>query len=168
MRALALAGIDEGKINLCHRLAAWKGEDGAPDPPEEGTAKRDRALGLLAYDLLYGSRYAWGGEAPFQKSPLAVGLLPARIGSAVLRGENETAGDGLFGEREFLAVYGEGFTPFSVLTVNGRAKKTVFVSPGELRAEARPADGDRIAVILRTEDYVTLAESPAVLFREER
>ena len=167
MRALALAGIDEGKINLCHRLAAWNGEDDAPDSSEEGTAKRDRALGLLAYDLLYGSRYAWGGEAPFRRGTLAVGLLPARIGGAVLRGENETAGDGPFGER-CLAVYGEGFTPFSVLTVNGRAKKTVFVSPAQLRAEVRPADGDRIAVILRTEDYVTLAESPRIVFREER
>ena len=205
MLLLDLAGIDEGRINLAHRLPEPEDEETAPEdgiPAESGTlpasplpegSAKARALCLLAYDLLYGERYAWGGKDPFEREPLGMGLtsLPIRVTGArrieedgdPSRHEEETDWPDWedwenwpdweewpdwtdLTEPDLFAVYGENFTPSSVVTVNGRPKKTVFISPEELRAEASPAPFDRIAVIQRTEDYVTVGGTEETAARE--
>ena len=148
MAMLREAGAEEGLLNRCHRLLE--------DPDE-----RENALRLLAYDLLYGERYAWGGETPFSRGTLRMGVREIRADSALLsEGED---GDAV------LVVRGENFTPYSVVSVNGRARPTEFVSPGELRSDpgllALNPDylGDAsVSVIQRTADYTVLGESGPV------
>ena len=142
MALLELTDTEGGLIGRCHRRLG--------DTP----GFRD-ALRLLAYDLLYGERYAWGGEEPFERMPLTMGLDPVRI-------------DGVFPGGGMLTVQGENFTAHSVVTVNGRAVKTLFVSPAELTAEISVSPGDRIAVVQRTEDLVLLGGCEPVVVPDHR
>ena len=133
MAVLNLTGCGGGTIFRCHR--------------ELGTSDSfDSALRLLSYDMLYGERYAWGGEKPFVRQPLSMGLGPVRIREILPSG-------GL------LTVKGENFTAASVVTVNGWPARTDFVSPEELTAEIAVAPGDRITVIQRTGDFIILSET---------
>ena len=151
MAMLREAGAEKGLLNRCHRRIE------EPDELED-------ALRLLAYDMLYGERYAWDGETPFPRGTLRMGVREIRPDSALLsEGEDGTC---------FLTVRGENFTPYSVVTVNGRARPTEFVSPGELRSDAGPFalnpanPGEAlVSVIQRTADYTVLGESGAVVLR---
>ena len=131
-----LAGTGGGTILRCHR--EMSGSDSFKD-----------ALRLLSYDMLYGERYAWGGEKPFARQPLAMGLEPVLIRELL-----PAAG--------LLTVRGENFTAASVVSVNGWPAKTEFVSPEELTAEVAVTPGDRITVIQRTGDLIVLGETAPV------
>ena len=150
MLTLRLAGIREGLIDRCHRTLG-------------GTDGFRGALLLLSYDMLYGERYAWDGEPPFERQPLRMGVREISVSSAVLSLPAHPADDRREG---IVSVRGEGFTPYSVVTVNGRQVKTVFVSPEKLTAEPGilfPAEyGDRIAVVHRTEELLLLGRSGEV------
>ncbi len=136
MYVLNLAGTGGGTILSCHR------EMGDSD-------NFKNALRLLSYDMLYGERYAWGGEVPFVRRPLAMGLEPVLIRELL-----PAAG--------FLTVRGENFTAASVISVNGWPAKTEFVSPEELTAEVAVTPGDRITVMQRTGDFIVLGETAPV------
>ena len=69
---------------------------------------------------------------------------------------------GGFGD-DLLKVSGRNFTASSVVCVNGRAVQTGFISSGVLTAEAAVEPWDRITVIQRTEDFITLGECEPVL-----
>ena len=135
MYVLSLAGTGDGMILRCHRELS-------------GTEGFREALELLSYDMLYGERYAWGGDMPFRRGTLAMGLSPIRIREVLSSGG-------------MLTVKGENFTPASVVSVNGWPMRTDFVSPSELTAEIAVSPGDRITVIQRTEDFVRLSETEA-------
>ena len=143
---LEAAGADGGILFGCHRV--YGGTDSFAD-----------ALSLLAYDMLYGERFAFGGKPPFARTPVTMGICEIRIDSVI-----PYPGDG-FGD-DLLTVSGRNFTPFSVVCVNGRAVQTGFVSSGELTAEAAVKPGDRITVIQRTEDFVTLGECEPMFVSE--
>ncbi len=158
MRTLRMAGCRAGLVNRCH--AALGESEAFPE-----------ALRLLAYDMLYGERYAWNGEAPFRRAPLVLGIRDIVVRSAVLSGpagagEEELGTESpFFGQdpfRSVLTVRGDNFTPFSVVTVNGRAVRTEFVSRSELRAEVRANPGDAVAVVQRTEDFIDLGSAESV------
>ena len=136
VRALDAAGADGGTVFRCHRVYG-------------GTESFGDALRLLAYDMLYGERFAFGGNPPFERDHVIMGIHQIRIDKVI-----RVQGDGFVDD--LLTVYGENFTPFSVVCVNGRAVQTGFISSEELTAEAAAKPGDRITVIQRTEDFVTL------------
>jgi hypothetical protein len=148
MAMLREAGAAEGLLNRCHRIL---------EEPDE----LDGALRLLAYDMLYGERYAWNGETPFPRGTLRMGVREIRADSAVL--SEGADGDIL------LTVRGENFTPYSVVAVNGRARPTEFVSPDELRADVslftlNPEffDDASVSVLQRTADFTVLGGSGSV------
>ena len=73
-------------------------------------------LELLEYDLLYGDRIAYGGESPYERTDMKMGLEEIRV-TKVIPGES------------LAEIDGSGFTPYSVVYVNGRRREdTIYVS----------------------------------------
>ena len=92
-------------------------------------------LNLLEYDMLYGEFYCYGGANPYTASDLQMGVVPVTISGAVWE-------DGV------LTVYGEHFTRWSRVVVDGDTLDTVFVDNGTITAElkAPPEDGAVLTV----------------------
>ena len=92
-------------------------------------------LELLEYDMLYGEFYCYGGENPYTASDLQMGVVPITISNAVWE-------DGV------LTVYGEHFTAWSRISVDGDTLDTVFVDSRTITAElkAPPEDGAVLTV----------------------
>ena len=73
-------------------------------------------LEQLAYDMLYGKRYVYGGINPFDPTPLAMGIYPVRIEEVVKIG------------KEYY-IKGENFTPFSKISLHGEILETIYLGP---------------------------------------
>lgn len=145
-RTLEAAGADGGIVFGCHRIFG-------------GTESFADTLHLLAYDMLYGERFAFSGNPPFARASVTMGIREIRIDDVALY-----PGGG-FGD-DLLTISGRNFTASSVVCVNGRSVQTDFVSSGVLTAEAAAEPGDRITVIQRTEDLITLGECEPVFVPE--
>ena len=106
----------------------------------------------LQYDLLYGKRYAYGGEKVHEASAIALGAEDIIIDSVAVIGKG-------------MYVYGENFTAWTKVHINGEKCATKFISPQCLAISLNKYtinDGDIInanvlgsGTILRaSEDYV--------------
>ncbi len=76
-------------------------------------------LETLQYDMLYGDRIVYHGENPFEPSPMRFGTRTILLEKATYRAD-------------ILTAYGENFTPYSVIYLNGEEQETVFVSENEV------------------------------------
>ena len=105
-------------------------------------------LNLLEYDMLYGGFYCYGGENPYTASDLQMGVAPVAVSDAVWA-------DGV------LTVYGENFTQWSCVAIDGVGLSTVFVDAGTLTVELKepPEDSAVITVRQNATPTVTLSES---------
>ncbi|MDR1067645.1 MAG: sulfatase-like hydrolase/transferase [Clostridiales Family XIII bacterium] len=92
-------------------------------------------LHMLQYDMLYGKKYIYGGTNPFPPTDMKMGFNPIKIDSVV-----SVAGK--------YYIKGEGFTPFSKISLDGNILDTVFVSPTvlKLQEEVQPSDAERMKV----------------------
>ena len=109
------------------------------------------AMHLLQYDLLYGERYAAGGEAPVP-SEMRMGLTDAEI-SGVRR------------ENGGIVVTGTGFTAFSKISVNGELCETEYRSGGELAAADVELDrNDEVRVCFAGDDDIVLSETKPFVY----
>ena len=81
------------------------------------TASQD--MELLQYDILYGEHYAYHGEDPYPASDLEMGVQD------VVASHIEEQEDGLH-------IYGENFTRWSKVFVNGSRVSTSFLDNQEL------------------------------------
>ena len=70
----------------------------------------------LQYDLLYGKRYAYGGEKVHEASAIALGAEDIIIDSVAVIGKG-------------MYVYGENFTAWTKVHINGEKCATKFISP---------------------------------------
>ena len=106
----------------------------------------------LQYDLLYGNRYAYAGEKVHEASAIALGAEEIIIDSVAVIGKG-------------MYVYGENFTAWTKVHINGEKCATKFISPQCLAISLNKYtinDGDIInanvvgsGTILRaSEDYV--------------
>ncbi len=73
-------------------------------------------LELLAYDMLYGKRYLYGGINPYEPTRLVMGIHPICIDEVVKIG------------REYY-IKGENFTPFSKISLRGEILDTIYLGP---------------------------------------
>lgn len=91
-------------------------------------------LQILQYDLLYGKRYAYHGVDMYPASDLVMGILPVKI-------------DRIYDYDDRLHIYGENFTPWSKVYVNGEKVNTTYESGQVLSINADGAtDGSTIVV----------------------
>lgn len=101
----------------------------------------------LQYDMLYGDRIVFHGVNPFEPTDMRFGTKPIRLQKATHRADRLTA-------------YGERFTPYSVIFLNGDAQETVFVSENEIycTTEELPEDA-RVSVRQVAEDGTVLSSA---------
>ncbi|MFV0464628.1 MAG: LTA synthase family protein [Lachnospiraceae bacterium] len=102
------------------------------------TDTTDYLVGLetLQYDLLYGERYAYGGEDLYPASALIMGIDQTTIKSM----DTTISSD-------YITIRGNNFTKSSRVFVNGEKIATTFISSGMLRIQkATVSDGDLVVV----------------------
>ena len=105
---LDMLGIHEGTMMRFHQNYL----DGGMEDEETYLAD----MKALEYDILYGDREVYGGENPYQTTDLQMGIDPITIDDIVYNDSN-------------ILVYGENFTPYSKICLDGKAVETTFVWP---------------------------------------
>ena len=83
------------------------------DPSDETYLEDQEAL---AYDMLYGKQYAYGGTVPYQHIDMKMGHKNIKIKDLVK-----------IGDRYYIR--GENFTERSIISIEGRQLSTVYLSP---------------------------------------
>ncbi len=125
-RILELLGISEGNLTKLHQNF-------------KNSAEYDKYLRMLEYDMLYGEKYAYGGEQnyPYKTTELQMGVKEIVI--------NDVSRN----EQGMLIVTGENFTEFSQITVNDKQIDTVFIDNRTLQTDnsVEIAAGDLLTVI---------------------
>ena len=98
-------------------------------------------LETLQYDLLYGERYSYDGEKPFERTKMRMGLYDVSLDSMEL----VSAADYTY------RLKGTNFTPSSQVKLNGEWYDTVYVNPTMLMISGTELDDfDRISVVQRS------------------
>ncbi|MDC7289482.1 LTA synthase family protein [Blautia schinkii] len=98
-------------------------------------------LETLQYDLLYGERYAYGGENPFLRTKMKMGLYDVTLDRLQLVSSSDFT----------YYIYGTNFTPSSEVMLNGEWYDTIYRSPTTLMITGTELnDFDRLAVSQRS------------------
>lgn len=100
-----------------------------------GTPKYLENLEALAYDMLYGKKYIYGGETIFEPTDLQMGVYEIKINEIVKIGED-------------YYIKGENFTEYSKVSLDGEPLKTIYLGPTilGLKEEVDPADVSRMKI----------------------
>ena len=98
-------------------------------------------LETLQYDVLYGKKYSYGGESPFQRTKMRMGLYDVTLDSM----EEVSTVDHTY------RLTGTNFTPSSQVKLNGEWYDTVYVNPTTLMISGTEInDFDQICVAQRS------------------
>ncbi len=133
---LARLGIDEGIITKVHQQRT-------------DDTEYQHALDVLEYDMLYGECYAFGGENPYTATDIRIGSQPVRV----------TDVEWSDGE---LRVYGENFTRYSRIFIDGKRQETTYVNSGLILMESPKAQDGTLTVGQVNDNFTVLAESNSV------
>ena len=151
-------GIHEGTIYRYHQA-------------RRNTKNYQVDLETLQYDLLYGERYAYGGENPYKRTRMRLGLYDVTLDSIRLVSDTDYT----------YYIQGTNFTPSSQVKLNGEWYDTIYVSPATLVITGTELnDFDRISVVQRSNSstrkalsksydravYALYSENPWKLTRE--
>ena len=121
-------GIHEGTIFKYHQA-------------RRNTKNYQVDLETLQYDVLYGQRYAYGGENPFERTKMRMGLYDVTLDSIRLVSDTDWT----------YYIQGTNFTPSSQVKLNGEWYDTAYVSPNMLVISGTElSDFDRLAVVQRS------------------
>ena len=139
---MGLLGLSDGNLTKLHQNF-------------KDSSLYDEYLRTLEYDMLYGKKYAYGGEKnyPFKTTDIKMGVKEIIIQNV------ERNPDG------FLTVKGENFTEFSKIALNDKELDTVFVDNNTIMTE-KPVEmmaGDLLAVIQVNSSYEVLSSSKLYL-----
>ncbi|MGI6176840.1 MAG: LTA synthase family protein [Eubacterium sp.] len=81
-------------------------------------------LKMIGYDMLYGKRYVYGGECPFETVDMQMGVKQVKVDSIIeVRGK--------------YYIKGQNFTEYSKVTLNGQTLSTIYLSPNMLGLEEK-------------------------------
>ncbi|MBQ6388012.1 MAG: sulfatase-like hydrolase/transferase [Mogibacterium sp.] len=89
----------------------------------------------LAYDMLYGKQYAYGGSNPYERVDMQMGHKAISIKETVK-----------IGDRYYIR--GQNFTERSIISIDGKQLSTVYLSPTllALNEPIDPEDADKLQV----------------------
>lgn len=89
----------------------------------------------LAYDMLYGKQYAYGGKEPYERADMKMGHKEISIKDIVKIGDR-------------FYIRGSNFTERSIISMGGRQLSTVYLSPTllALNEEIDTADVEKLSV----------------------
>lgn len=111
---------------------------------------------LLMYDILYGEMEVYGGQIPYKPTELQMGLEEISIQEAYLK-ESPVPGD-----RTVLYLYGQNFTEWSKVNINGETVDTLYLNEELLIALELPKDEEGVYYITvrqQGEDELVLSET---------
>lgn len=101
----------------------------------KGTKNYLSDLELLQYDILYGKQYVYNGKPPIKKGHMVMGIRDVSLSSIVPQLNNG------------YSLYGENFTKYSRVYVNGEKQKSRFLNNTRINLpETELKDGDVIQV----------------------
>lgn len=92
-------------------------------------------LETLAYDMLYGEDYIYGGKSPFEPTDMRMGIRPIKIEDIVKIGED-------------YYIKGQNFTEYSKISLDGEVLSTIYLGPTilGLKEKVNPEDIDRMKI----------------------
>lgn len=102
----------------------------------------------LEYDILYGEHKVYGGDRPYLKTDLKMGIDKIKIDRVVYNDTN-------------LLIYGENFTPYSKVCLDGKEVDTTYVWPQLIIAKdvsEKKVNNSEISVWQIGRDKVPLSE----------
>ncbi len=106
------------------------------------------ALAALEYDMLYGDKYLFDGDTPYQRANMRMGVKDITVTTAALRDE-------------YVIVRGENFTPYSTVYLKGKALDTTYVDAQMLVAKlallGKAEAGDQVLICQVAEDGTVLS-----------
>ncbi len=105
----------------------------------------------IGYDMLFGEQYVFGNYA---STDMKIGVNDVVADNY----EFEQSPDG-----DFITVYGENFTEFSIVTLNGKRLDTEFINRNTVRAEHSLETGDELCVIQAEMEDDTLGSSNIII-----
>lgn len=101
----------------------------------KGTKNYLSDLELLQYDILYGKQYVYNGKAPITEGHMVMGIRNVLLSSIVPQLNSG------------YSLYGENFTKYSSVYVNGEKQKSSFLNNTRINlSETELKDGDVIQV----------------------
>lgn len=101
----------------------------------KGTKNYLSDLELLQYDILYGKQYVYNGKAPITEGHMVMGIRNVSLSSVVPQLNSG------------YSLYGENFTKYSRVYVNGEKQKSSFLNNTRINlSETELKDGDVIQV----------------------
>ena len=101
----------------------------------KGTKNYLSDLELLQYDILYGKQYVYNGKAPITEGHMVMGIRNVSLSSIVPQ------------LNSVYSLYGENFTKYSRVYVNGEKQKSSFLNNTRINlSETELKDGDVIQV----------------------
>ena len=101
----------------------------------KGTKNYLSDLELLQYDILYGKQYVYNGKAPITEGHMVMGIRNVSLSSIVPQLNSG------------YSLYGENFTKYSRIYVNGEKQKSSFLNNTRINlSETELKDGDVIQV----------------------
>lgn len=101
----------------------------------KGTKNYLSDLELLQYDILYGKQYVYNGKAPITEGHMVMGIRDVSLSSIVPQLNSG------------YSLYGENFTKYSRVYVNGEKQKSSFLNNTRINlSETELKDGDVIQV----------------------
>lgn len=133
-------GIHEGTMTNYHQAKMAEGV-------KAGSHEYMKDMKALQYDLLYGKRYAYGGKDLYPASDLVMGVADVKI-------------DRTFYFNGKLHIYGENFTKWSKVFVNGEKVSTDYQSGQHITVKASAVkNGDVITVCQMGSNNTVFRES---------
>lgn len=121
-------GINEGTIFRYHQA-------------RRNTRNYQVDLETLQYDLLYGEQYSYGGENPYKRTKMRLGLYDVTLDGLELVSSADYT----------YRITGTNFTPSSQVKLNGDWYDTVYVNPTTLLISGTELDDfDRLSVVQRS------------------
>lgn len=140
-------GFNDGNFTKLHQL---KSEENSPLTEE----KYQDMIHYLAYDMLYGENYQFGGVKPYLMTNMRMGTLPITADNIKVMGES-------------LYVQGSGFTEKSKIFINGEKCNTIMLSQYSLMTTGVELnDGDTITVGQSSSKREVLSYSAPVIYSE--
>ena len=122
LQAFQLSAYVLGQLNIHSGILTRFHQNFAPDCEEEDYLS---FLRVLEYDMLYGDHNIYGGDSPYQPTELQLGTEPIVCESFTYDPATAT-----------ISVYGQNFTTYSDIIVDGERKNAVFADETRLIARA--------------------------------
>lgn len=119
------------RIGMAHEGVTFDYEQTANDNSKD----YEQNLKTLAYDMIYGDNYTFGGKNPFQRMNTRLGFRKIKINDIVKIGSK-------------YYITGENFTEYSSVSLDGKVLKTTYLSPTllGLNEKVDPEDVSKLEV----------------------